>query len=841
MTSIKFRALTHDDHKLFFEALGEHGKDFQNIQQYMVQKGGGKSNNKTSNSTTTSSSTSATVPTSTTSSSGATSSSDQNSNNVNATNGNRATASTSSTSTSSDPQLQDKKEEDKKREQIRNFYNKLYTKLSQLVGKLDDRVEKVNQELYLLINYGEIWKKHGFKFNNKTKKLLEDLIAHGYTTLRFKNKNVRLRTPPCKALKKINRIGIDEKVKVVSARELPKDVTVEFHPATNRDWLKVQSLSQNPRVRAKLSIQKRIFSILDFLESKWDILPEKLNKTVDAWLKLPPMNISQSNPSDDFQHQNPPSNNTSFHTYDHQNGNPGSNGIIIAELSAERHFRIRLKPSALHELKEVNITRVVPDNHLDLSMTAYINRLVEANSKKATCDQSIIMTKNTQHAQGGHNVTNNIMMNHSNTHTNAMQDGMIDNQLELSQGAMSSTSNRLAVSLTTPDCSILLERSSTSDQPSIAQARRQLNLLQTLAGSFEGCENSRTACEETQDRLIQISSQQNPPDLSQKCNSGFGGRSVTFADVESNKPSMITSSDSNIVVNNNIPALFDENAAIDLTNVTQQSSNHGGGSVTNPSQHSSIDCHNSKSVDFNIPKNLTLGDWFKMADGPAGGGDDANHAFSQNDVNNTTNSDKNSDTDRDEKVSANNSAEDGLLDNKESSNKKCGLTMQPHNHMIEIEKMAEGWTRQDESSMTIGELYLAFKCPKKIVLEYEFEQFTYSTHNQQSASVNYDQPLESQRKINIIRESPSNDPLIFKLLTAASLSLAHIEHQRQEQQNKLQKDQPNSKLKRRKGGSTNPNSNKYLSMHDIEATNQRVEEALKQLQPTRLSFNRRAR
>jgi len=35
--------------------------------------------------------------------------------------------------------------------------------------------------------------------------------------------------------------------------------------------------------------------------------------------------------------------------------------------------------------------------------------------------------------------------------------------------------------------------------------------------------------------------------------------------------------------------------------------------------------------------------------------------------------------------------------------------MKPHNHMIEIKKLAEGWTRQDESSMTIGELYLAFK------------------------------------------------------------------------------------------------------------------------------------
>jgi len=82
MTLIKFRALTHNDHKLFFEALGEHGKDFQNIQQYMAQK---------------------------------------------CAKGSRSSEQNKSIDLQ-ERREHDRKEEDKKREQIRNFYNKLYGK-----------------------------------------------------------------------------------------------------------------------------------------------------------------------------------------------------------------------------------------------------------------------------------------------------------------------------------------------------------------------------------------------------------------------------------------------------------------------------------------------------------------------------------------------------------------------------------------------------------------------------------------------------------------------------------------------------------------------------------------
>lgn len=826
MTSIKFRALTHDDHKLFFEALGEHGKDFQNIQQYMAQKCG-KGNN--------------------------TKSSEQNK--------------------SIDPQErreQDKKEEDKKRDQIRNFYNKLYAKLSQLIGKLDDRVEKVIQELYLLVNYGEIWKRLGFKFDNKTKKLLEELVHQGYTTLRFKNKNVRLRTPPCKALKKINEIGIDEKVKVVTSRELPKDVIVEFHPSTNRDWLKVQSMAQNPLVRAKLSIQKRMFNILEFLENKWNISQDKLNRTVDAWLKVPPNNQSVEEIQPQLCQSNTNALNSGFNNGNYNSRTEAQNVPDLSNVASEpnqaspisdTHFRLRLKPSSRHELKEVNITRVVPDNHLDLSFNAYIKRFGESISK--SCE-----------ASGKNNVTKDQSIHFSH---GALEDGLNISDQNYDQSHFApSTSSRLPLSLTTPDSSILLEKSCTSDQPYNATAQKSINFLAKLVGSFGGCENSRTACEDTQDRSLHTPAQFNENSRSNNA----GSRSVYFTNVDS-----IRASNVNSLVNNSISALLDEDAAIEpALSATKIQSDQLTSDIL--IKHNS-DSQNSKSVDFNIPKNVLLGDWLKMSG--QDGGDDANDAFPPNQ----------SDEDNKEIVETQSDNKEYVCDNPANKVDPCtnGIRPKSQNHMIEIEKLAEGWTRQDESSMTIGELYLAFKCPEKIILEYEFEQFTYSTLTDQIKNDCSDKVLDKSDQLIIgtttVPESPSNNTLIFKLLTAASLSLAQIERQKQEQQHKLQ-EQPTAKLKRRKGPS-NPNTIKYLkrddapinkylntsasgqeseahasnhnrvvnnhplynnnyistsndksqgqamTLHDIETTNQRVEEALKQLQPTRLCVFRRAR
>lgn len=773
MTSIKFRALTHNDHKLFFEALGEYGKDFQNIQQYMTQKGG-KSGNKTIN--------------------------DQTNSKLNHNNSlhnlqlqQQHQHQQQNQHLPNYQQLdlqerkeQEKKEDDKKREQIRNFYNKLYSKLASLIEKLDDHVEKITQELYLLINYGEIWKKLGFKFNNKTKKLLEELIHQGYTILRFKSKNVRLRTPPCKALKKINKIGVDEETNLVTSRELPKDVIVEFHPSTNRDWLRVQSISQNPRVRAKLSMQKRISNILVFLENKWNISPDKLNRSVDSWLKMP----QNQQIVDDLNQQQqylPNLNNTS----------PTNKGLS-SEICTNHHFlakanpmsnietadRLRLRPSAQHELKEVNITRVVPDYHLDLSLSAYIKRLGVPEQK-----------------------TNN---EHS---TDAF---MISGASNQSLGATSNNS-RLPVSLTTPDASVILERSITSDQPSIAQARKHLNFLQTLAGTFEGCENSRTACEDTQDKSLPGIPHSGDSNLKISVGGFSSSRMVSFANINSD----CNSSSPNIV----IPALFDENAAIDsvITNSQAKDCSLQSTQIVESQNNHTVDCHKEKSVDFQIPTNVTLGDWFKSSEDD--NGDNASDAF-------PTNNDQPQTYQMDAQYNDDNHNEMKLSKDESNETKKHKPNECPQNHIIEIKKIAEGWTRNDQSSMmSIGELYLAFKCPEKIILEYEFESSHVKT--QRSLDISDHTNYGSQ----VLEDPCKNKSLIFRLLTGASLSLAHLERMKQEQQHKLH-DQPGVKLNKRRKGQLDTIKTQSLAQtmtpHEVETTNQRVEEALKRLQPTRL-------
>lgn len=811
-TSIKFRALTDEDRKLFFEALGEYGKDFQNIQQYMAQRGGQKSNGSTSNS-------------------GNNSNSINNNNNGTNNNNNKLI----------DPQERkesDKKEDDRKREQIRNFYNKLYAKLSELVGKIDDRVEKVNQELYLLINYGEIWKRNGSKINDKTKRLLKELVFHGTTTFRFEKKNVRLRTPTCKALKKINEIGVDEKVKVVTTRELPKDVIVEFHPATNRDWLKIQSMSQNPRVRARLSIQKRLSNVLEYLEKKWSISPEKLDRTVDVWLKTSTSNYQSS---DSCNNNNTPTNNSSDVNLSNgqmnqQNGSLLENHIELSHNA--NHRRIRLKPSGHHELKEVNITRVVPDNHLDLSLNSYIKRLESSQPKisehtNGKSHQGITCKDPNNHNQPLHHHYLNLQH-----HQHHMQQ---DVYVPAENYEFSSVTNasRLPVSLTTPDCSMFnSERSCTSDQPSIAQCKKQLNMLQSCFGVLEGCENSRTVNEDTQDRSLMQQINQN-------------SRIVTFAEhdpqIMDHEPMQ---SNPTTLVNKDIPALFDEDAALPVLSSAQDAhsreaminNNINNNNVLPPTiLTSSVDCHNSKSVDFQIPKNETLGNYLlKMTGIDVGGDEAANDAFSlsfdkideESDVKDTDREDK--DEDQSDEVQI---KDHGGLSN--------GQVAKLQNHMIEIEKFAEGWTRQDEPSITIGELYLAFKCPEKIILEYEFEQYTFEqspklrAENGGVGMMHSSNNGSSTTRTRVIQEDSSESILMFKLLTAASLSLAHIERRKQEQQHKLQieSQQSCSKLKRRKGSGPN----QTMTLHDIEATNQRVEEALKQLQPTRLSSFRRAR
>lgn len=51
--------------------------------------------------------------------------------------------------------------------------------------------------------------------------------------------------------------------------ELPQQVTVELTPRSSAAWLKVHNLSQNPRVRFQVSVNRSLVSLMDHLSKKW--------------------------------------------------------------------------------------------------------------------------------------------------------------------------------------------------------------------------------------------------------------------------------------------------------------------------------------------------------------------------------------------------------------------------------------------------------------------------------------------------------------------------------------------------------------------------------------------
>lgn len=71
-------------------------------------------------------------------------------------------------------------------------------------SNISDVAKKV-QELYALINYGEMRKKIPVD-NQKFYMKLRELVYRGVVTWRVKGKNCRIKTPSCPALRKINQV-----------------------------------------------------------------------------------------------------------------------------------------------------------------------------------------------------------------------------------------------------------------------------------------------------------------------------------------------------------------------------------------------------------------------------------------------------------------------------------------------------------------------------------------------------------------------------------------------------------------------------------------------------------
>ena len=80
----------------------------------------------------------------------------------------------------------------------------------------------------------------------------------------MRGKTIRVKTPICRALRKLNQQEeLDEELK------LPTHVEIELRPRTNEAWARVQSVAQNPRLHTLLPLQRRLSTLIAFLEEKW--------------------------------------------------------------------------------------------------------------------------------------------------------------------------------------------------------------------------------------------------------------------------------------------------------------------------------------------------------------------------------------------------------------------------------------------------------------------------------------------------------------------------------------------------------------------------------------------
>ncbi|NXC51030.1 CRML protein, partial [Penelope pileata] len=172
----------------------------------------------------------------------------------------------------------------KNKEQVRHFYYRTWHKISKYIdfdNEFSQGLKKSSLELYGLICYGELRKKIGGCMDDKNAAKLNELIQAGATTVRYKGRNLRIKAPMCRALKKLcdpDGISDEEDQKPV---RLPLKVPVELQPRNNHAWARVQSLAQNPRLRMIVELHRKVSSLIEFLKQKWALHEVRIRKTLE--------------------------------------------------------------------------------------------------------------------------------------------------------------------------------------------------------------------------------------------------------------------------------------------------------------------------------------------------------------------------------------------------------------------------------------------------------------------------------------------------------------------------------------------------------------------------------
>uniref|UniRef100_A0A3B3CDV7 Protein cramped-like n=1 Tax=Oryzias melastigma TaxID=30732 RepID=A0A3B3CDV7_ORYME len=173
----------------------------------------------------------------------------------------------------------------KNKEQVRHFYYRTWHKISKHIdfANVYNRVlKKSSQELYGLICYAELRKKVGGLMDDKNVAKLNELIQQGATTVRSKGRNLRIKAPMCRALKKLcdpDGVSDEEDQKPV---RLPLKVAVELQPRSNYSWARVQTLAHNPRLRMVVELHRKVSSLIEYLKQKWAYQDQRIREALEG-------------------------------------------------------------------------------------------------------------------------------------------------------------------------------------------------------------------------------------------------------------------------------------------------------------------------------------------------------------------------------------------------------------------------------------------------------------------------------------------------------------------------------------------------------------------------------
>nr|CAD7200552.1 unnamed protein product [Timema douglasi] len=173
----------------------------------------------------------------------------------------------------------------KTKDQVRHFYYRAWHKVSKHLKFPEDPgnkhsnipedpgMKKATQELYSLINYGEMRRKIG----PITEKLCSQTERAGVSWIcpdpsqgqNYPDQDSDVAPQHCLHHETFAANVPARPTENEEEVRLPNRISIELRPKTNTAWGRVQSVAQNPRVRTKLPLQRRLASLLTFLENRW--------------------------------------------------------------------------------------------------------------------------------------------------------------------------------------------------------------------------------------------------------------------------------------------------------------------------------------------------------------------------------------------------------------------------------------------------------------------------------------------------------------------------------------------------------------------------------------------